>query len=345
MKILILGANGFIGSNLSEYILKTRNWDIYAMDIQTDKLTECLTHPRFHFVEGDITINKEWIEYHIKKCDVILPLVAIATPATYVKDPLAVFELDFEANLEIVRACAKYKKRIIFPSTSEVYGMSTDSPYDEEESTLVVGPIKKERWIYSASKQLLDRVIYAYGRHRDLDFTLFRPFNWFGPKLDNVWESKEGSSRVVTQFLSNILHRREIVLVGGGLQRRCFLYLDDAIDALTRIIENKDGCAKDRIFNIGSPANDVSIKELVEVMLDMMSEFPGYENIKSQVKVTTAKGEEYYGEGYQDLVTRVPKIDNAKKYLNWEPKTSLRDGLKKTIAFYQTHNPKVLVNG
>jgi nucleoside-diphosphate-sugar epimerase len=342
VKILILGANGFIGSNLSEHILKTRGWDIYAMDIATDKLAECLTHPRFHFVEGDITINKEWIEYHIKKCDIVLPLVAIATPATYVKDPLAVFELDFEANLEIVRHCVKYKKRIIFPSTSEVYGMSTDSPYDEEESTLVTGPIKKERWIYSSSKQLMDRVIYAYGGHRDLDFTLFRPFNWFGPKLDNVWEKKEGSSRVVTQFLSNILYQKEIVLVGGGTQRRCFLYVDDAIEALMTIIENKDDCAKGRIFNIGHPGNDVSIKELAELMIDVMSEFPGYEKIRSQVKVVTARGEEYYGEGYQDLVTRVPKIDNAKKYLNWEPTTELRDAVRKTIAFYQTHNPKVL---
>ena len=83
----------------------------------------CSAEPRFHFFEGDITINREWIEYHVKKCDVVLPLVAIATPATYVREPLRVFELDFEANLPIVRACVRYRKRVIFPSTSEVYGM------------------------------------------------------------------------------------------------------------------------------------------------------------------------------------------------------------------------------
>jgi len=166
----------------------------------------------------------------------------------------------------------------------------------------------------------MDRVIYAYGGHRGLDFTLFRPFNWFGPKLDNVWEKKEGSSRVVTQFLSNIMHGREIVLVGGGAQRRCFLYVDDAIEGLMKIIENKDDCAKGRIFNIGSPENDVSIKELAELMIEVMSEFKGYENIREQVKVTVARGEEYYGEGYQDLVTRVPKIDNAKNIWIGSPK-------------------------
>jgi len=254
MKILILGANCFIGSHLSERIVSTRpDWEVFAMDIRSDKLGESLNHPNFHFVEGDITINKEWVEYHIKKCDAILPLVAIATPSTYVNNPLAVFELDFEANLEIVRKCVKYKKHLIFPSTSEVYGMSADSPYDEETSNFVVGPIQKERWIYSTCKQLMDRVIYAYGKRDGLKYTLFRPFNWVGARLDDVWDTKEGSSRVVTQFLSAILHRKTISLVNGGEQKRCFLFIDDAIDAMITIIENKDGCAAGRIFNIGHP--------------------------------------------------------------------------------------------
>ena len=128
----------------------------------------------------DITINKEWIKYNIKKCDVILPLVAIATPASYVKNPLGVFELDFEANLPIIRSAVEYNKRIIFPSTSEVYGKSKDTPFCPENSDLVLGPINKQRWIYSCSKQLLDRIIYAYGEKNNLDYTLFRPFNWFG---------------------------------------------------------------------------------------------------------------------------------------------------------------------
>ncbi len=97
------------------------------MDLYSNKLDESLGHPRFHFLEGDIAINKEWIEYHIKKCDVVLPLVAIATPMTYVKKPLRVFELDFEENLRVVRQCVKYGTRIIFPSTSEVYGMCPDA--------------------------------------------------------------------------------------------------------------------------------------------------------------------------------------------------------------------------
>ena len=92
-------------------------------------MADFISQPEVPFFEGDILINKEWIEYHIIKCDVVLPLVAIATPMSYVKSPLKTFELDFEANLPIVRAAVKYKKRLLFPSTSEVYGMSEDTEF------------------------------------------------------------------------------------------------------------------------------------------------------------------------------------------------------------------------
>jgi len=342
-KILIIGANGFIGSNLSDYILKHRDWEIHAMDLSTDKLKECIGNPRFHFFEGDLRVHKEWIEARVAECDIVLPLAAIANPATYVNNPLSVFELDFEANLEIVRYCVKHKKRLIFPSTSEVYGMSQDSPYDEETSRLVTGPISKERWIYSCSKQLMDRVIYAYGMHHGLSFTLFRPFNWFGPKLDNVWV-RDKSNRVVTKFLSNILYKKDIVLIDGGAQKRCFLYIDDAIDAMIRIIENNNGCADNQIFNIGHPGNEASIAELADMMLDIMREFKGYETIRSLVKVTVAGGQEYYGAGYQDIDTRVPKIDKATKLLGWKPHTNMRDAIRQTIAYYYADTPKMLAS-
>ena len=147
LRILILGANGFIGSSLTRAILAQKDWEVFGMDVGSHKLADSLGHSRFSFLEGDITINREWIEYHIKKCDVVIPLVAIANPIQYVRDPLRVFELDFEANLEIVRKCAKYRKRIIFPSTSEVYGMSPDDVLDENSSPLVYGPIERQRWI------------------------------------------------------------------------------------------------------------------------------------------------------------------------------------------------------
>lgn len=334
LKILILGVNGFIGNGLTNAILSQTNWEIYGMDMGSDKLEDNINNPRFHFIEGDISINKEWIEYHVKKCDVVLPLVAIATPALYVQDPIRVFELDFEANLKIVRQCLQYKTRVVFPSTSEVYGMTQEDEFNEETSFLTLGPISKERWIYSCSKQLLDRVIYAYGQHNGLSFSIFRPFNWIGPKQDNVFEPKEGSSRVVSQFISNIMHGKDIQLVNDGVQRRSFTYLDDGIECLLKIIANEDGCAEGRIFNIGNPANDLSIKDLAHLIIDLVKTFPNYQAQAEQINITSVSGNDYYGIGYQDVSARIPSIENAKKYLNWAPSTDIKTALQKTLAYY-----------
>ena len=334
LKVLILGVNGFIGNSLTEYILHHKNWDVYGMDMESDKLKNCLPNKRFKYVEGDITINREWVEYHIKKCDVILPLVAIANPALYVQQPLRVFELDFEANLEIVRQCVKYKKRVVFPSTSEVYGMSEDSTFQEETTNLLLGPIYKQRWIYSCCKQLMDRLLYAYGIHENLNYTLFRPFNWLGPKLDRIDAQKEGSSRVVTQFISNILHHGEIRLVDGGRQRRSFTYIDDGIEALVRIIENDQDCANRRIFNIGNPKNDISIRELAEMIVDLAKNYPRVQALAERVQIIDVDAAKHYGEHYQDLGFRVPSIENARKFLNWTPKIDLRLALIKTLDYH-----------
>jgi nucleoside-diphosphate-sugar epimerase len=334
MKVLILGVNGFIGNALTHRILTTTDWEVYGLDMACDKLERSLGDPRFHFLEGDITINKEWIEYNIKKCDVVLPLVAIATPVTYVKDPLRVFELDFEENLKIIRQCVKYRKRVVFPSTSEVYGMSPDREFDEETSPLMLGPINKERWIYSCAKQMLDRVIYAYGEHEGLRYTLFRPFNWIGPKLDSISTAKEGSSRVLTQFLYNILAGEPIQLVDGGAQRRSFTFVEDGIDCLMKIIADENGCANGRIFNIGNPRNDLSVRELAEKLIALVKEYPAYREKADNCQIIEVSSGDYYGKGYQDMLTRVPSVNNAKRCLGWEPVTSIDEALRKTLEFY-----------
>jgi nucleoside-diphosphate-sugar epimerase len=344
--VLILGVNGFIGHHLTRHIIETTDWHIYGMDMQSERVQPWMDHPRFHFFEGDITINKEWIEYHVRKCDVVLPLVAIATPATYVSDPLRVFELDFEANLEIVRHCVKYKKRIVFPSTSEVYGMCGDDEFDPEASPLVYGPINKPRWIYACSKQLLDRVIHAYGQQHGLDYTLFRPFNWIGPGLDNLHTAKEGSSRVITQFLGHIVRGEPIKLVDGGAQRRCFTDIEDGIRALMLILANKDGCATRNIYNIGNPSNDLSVRELVGEMMALAASIPEYRDHAAQVKVLETTSAEYYGKGYQDVERRVPKIANTQTDLGWKPEVTMQQALARLFEHYkdQLDSARGLIN-
>jgi len=335
-KICILGVNGFIGHHLSNKILADTDYEVYGMDMSSERVRELTQNKRFHFFEGDITINREWIEYHIRKCDVILPLVAIATPATYVREPLKVFELDFEANLPIIRSCVKYGKRVLFPSTSEVYGMCKDEQFDPYASDLVLGPIDKQRWIYSCSKQLMDRVIYAYGSMGQLDFTLFRPFNWIGSGLDSIHTPKEGSSRVITQFLGHIVRGEPIQLVDGGAQKRAFTYIDDGISALMKIIENKDGVASGKIYNVGNPKNNYSVRELAEMMLALAATYPEYRKNAAKVKLVKTSAGKYYGKGYQDVQNRVPKIDNTMQELGWKPKVDMKAALKHIFDAYRS---------
>lgn len=333
-RVLLLGANGFIGNHLTERLLQSDDYEIYGLDISADAIDRFLSNPRFHFVEGDISIHSEWIEYHIKKCDVVLPLVAIATPIEYTRNPLRVFELDFEENLKIIRDCVKYQKRIIFPSTSEVYGMCSDEVFDEDNSNLIVGPINKQRWIYSSSKQLLDRIIWAYGEKNGLRFTLFRPFNWMGPRLDNLHAARIGSSRAITQLILNLVEGSPIKLIDGGQQKRCFTDISDGIEALFRIIENKQNNCDGQIINIGNPDNEASIKELAEMLLQCFERHPLRANFPPFAGFREVESSSYYGKGYQDMEHRRPSIRNARRLLNWMPTVEVRRTVEQTLDFF-----------
>lgn len=333
-RVLILGVNGFIGNHLTERLLRDDCYDIYGLDIGSDAISRFLDNPRFHFVEGDISIHSEWIEYHIKKCDIVLPLVAIATPIEYTRNPLRVFELDFEENLKIVRDCVKYNKRIIFPSTSEVYGMCDDKEFDEDHSRLIVGPINKQRWIYSVSKQLLDRVIWAYGSKEGLRFTLFRPFNWMGPRLDSLDAARIGSSRAITQLILNLVEGSPIKLMDGGAQKRCFTDINDGIEALFRIIENRDDLCDGQIINIGNPTNEASIRELAEMLLDSFNRHPLRDHFPPFAGFKDIESSSYYGKGYQDVEYRTPSIKNARRLLDWQPTIEMKQTVTHTLDYF-----------
>ncbi|KPG75231.1 bifunctional UDP-4-amino-4-deoxy-L-arabinose formyltransferase/UDP-glucuronic acid oxidase ArnA [Pseudomonas libanensis] len=332
-RVLILGVNGFIGNHLSERLLRDDRYEVYGLDIGSDAIERLRSHPNFHYVEGDISIHSEWIEYHIKKCDVVLPLVAIATPIEYTRNPLRVFELDFEENLKLVRYCVKYNKRVIFPSTSEVYGMCQDQYFDEDTSNLVVGPVNKQRWIYSVSKQLLDRVIWAYG-DKGLNFTLFRPFNWMGPRLDRLDSARIGSSRAITQLILNLVEGTPIRLFDGGEQKRCFTDIADGIEALARIIDNDNDACNGQIINIGNPENEASIRQLGEELLRQFEAHPLRHNFPPFAGFRDVESKAFYGTGYQDVAHRKPSIENAKRLLNWEPTVQMSETIGNTLDFF-----------
>ncbi len=332
--VLILGVDGFIGNALSERLLESGRYEVHGMDLRSDYIQRLLKNPQFHFDEGDISIHREWIEYHIRKCDMVIPLVAIATPIEYTRNPLRVFELDFEENLRVVRYCVKYGKRIIFPSTSEVYGMCDDADFDEDHSRLILGPIRMQRWIYSCCKQLLDRVIWAYGAQRGLQFTLFRPFNWIGPRLDSLMSARIGSSRAITQLILNLVEGSPIQLIDSGNQKRCFTDVSDGVECLYRVIENKGGVCDGKIINIGNPDNEASIRELAELLVSKFKQHPLHSRFPPFAGFREVESRAYYGQGYQDMAHRKPSIRNARRLLDWTPVVELEKSVEDTLDFF-----------
>ena len=296
-------------------------FDAFSRDVDSEKMPFLDKMPAFRF---GLTLTGF----------VILPLVAIATPIEYTRNPLRVFELDFEENLRIVRYCVKYHKRIIFPSTSEVYGMCEDPQFDEDNSKLVTGPIRMQRWIYSTCKQLLDRVIWAYGAKGLLEFTLFRPFNWIGPRLDSLNSARIGSSRAITQLILNLVQGAPIQLIDGGEQKRCFIDIREGVEALYRIIENKDNKCAGKIINIGNPANEASIREMAEMLVEKFDRHPLRSKFPPFAGFMVVESGAFYGKGYQDMQHRVPSIRNAKKFLDWEPQIQLEQSIETTLNFF-----------
>jgi len=264
----------------------------------------------------------------------VIPLVAIATPIEYTRNPIKVFELDFEENLRIVRYCVKYGKRIIFPSTSEVYGMCDEPEFNEDNSRLILGPIRKQRWIYSCCKQMLDRVIWAYGEQEGLQFTLFRPFNWIGPRLDSLESARIGSSRAITQLILNLAEGTPIQLVDGGNQKRCFTDVKDGVECLYRIIENRDGCCDGKIINIGNPDGEASIKELAEILVKKFHQHPLHHQFPPFAGIREVESKTFYGSGYEDVQHRKPSIKNARRLLNWTPEIDIEQSVEETLDFF-----------
>ncbi len=347
MRILALGAGGFIGSHLTHRLLQEGHV-VTAVDLEADKVADSLGHPNLSFLQQDIR-SPEWdLDRMVKDAELVIDLIAYANPSLYLKIPLEVFHLNFIENLKIAEACVRHGKRLIQYSTCEVYGRTAASlknvnladpedpihaTFSEDTSELILGPVSKHRWIYSCAKQLLERVLHAYGLERGFNYTIIRPFNFIGPKIDFLLNEKEGMPRVFSFFMDALLNGTQMKLVNGGTNRRCYTYIADAVDCTCRIVENPGGVCDRQIFNIGSPNNEISIRQMAEMMVEVYSDKFRDPAVRLP-DIVSVTGEEFYGVGYDDSDRRIPDIAKARTLLNWEPHWTLRDILETTMGYY-----------
>lgn len=334
-RIAVFGGGGFIGSHLTERLLDRYRVDV--IDISAEKIEPLLEHRNLSFHRIDISDaeNDERCERIVKQADLVIDLVAYANPKQYVDMPLEVVDLNYNQNLKLVEACAEFDVRLIQFSTCEVYGKvgarsGQNVEFSENTSDFVLGPVENHRWIYANAKQLLERMVHAHGLENGLEYTIVRPFNFVGPRMDYIVESpSEGTPRVFASFMSALLYDHEIYLVDGGTSKRSFTYIDDAVDGIERIIEEPERFANE-IVNIGSPANETSIAGLAELMCDI---YEDVSPIGGTPEITTVPGEEYYGEGYADIERRVPDVAKLRG-AGWESTYGLRELLEETISYY-----------
>ena len=327
LRVLVIGANGFIGSHLIESLLEYKDIYVVAVDKETHNSKNFLQHSRCDFIIADVLDSRELIQILINDADVVIPLVAIPQPDFFFRDPISTFNLTFLHNLNIIQHCAATSTRIVFPSSSEIYGLSNHQPLDPIKSLFVTGPVQDLRWIYSTSKQLLERIIFATGQTKGLPYTIFRPFNWFGPRLDNSPMLIDKPVRVVTAFIRMAISGKRLSIVGDGMQTRSFTYISDGISAIIKIILDKGRITNHQVFNIGNPNNLISINNLALLVIRSFNHL-GLGNLE----VEHVEGTNFYGGNYTEIRQRIPDITLTENNLGWHPKVNLEDGIKMTIS-------------
>lgn len=336
--ILVLGAGGFIGSHLVEALLTQSNASVTAVDLDFHKLE--VVHPRLAQHRASID-EPGLIARLVPSADVVVSLTALCNPALYNTDPLRVIAANYGDLVPVVEACSQYGRRLIHFSTCEVYGkLALDrtgkpmSHMSEDDSALFLGPIASERWSYACAKQLLERVIWGHAQHRQLEFTIVRPFNVIGPRMDFVpGVDGEGVPRVLACFMSALLHGEPLSLVDGGHQRRSFIGVEDFVEGVLRIIARPDAC-RGQIINLGNPANDVTVRQLAQ---RLSRHFVEQAPSAPAPRMREVSAEAFYGPGYEDSERRVPDMRKAERLLAWQPRRSLEELLPAIVESYLTH--------
>lgn len=347
-RISIIGCGGFVGSHLLDRLVGCKGAEIFGWDPHGDRIRGHLQRPNFTFFEEPLRDDSVWrrLEARIANSDIVINLAAICRPFEYNNNPITVIRTNFIDCYRLVELCAKHRTWLMHFSTSEVYGRTISSyvPDDdyanpdlyelrEDETPLIMGPLGNQRWTYATAKQLFERYLYAHHMEMELPFTVIRPLNFFGPRMDFIpGREGEGVPRVLASFMAALLDGKPMQLVDGGHARRTIVSIHDAVDALMLMLQ-KPEAAKNQIFNIGNRDNEVSIAELAELMRQIYAEVADDASYLRHPIVEVTR-QQYYGSGYEDCDRRMPSLENARERLGWSPKTGIRDVLRETIEYY-----------
>jgi UDP-glucose 4-epimerase len=306
-KALVTGGAGFIGSHLTELLLAD-GWDVYALDDLSTGARENVAHlqddPRFHLVV-DSVLSHTVVNELVNKVDVVYHLAAAVGPRLIVERPVHTIVTNLDGTENVLDHCARFGKRVLVASTSEVYGDHRTPDPLREDSRRVYGPTTQKRWLYADSKAMDEYLALAYRQERDLDFVIARLFNTVGPRQSGQY------GMVVARFAQAAVAGAPLEIHGDGSQTRTFCHVQDTIRALKGLMD-ADSTAGE-IFNVGS-RNWISVLELARRVLELTG---------SKSELVYVPYDQVYGLGIDDMLHRVPAIEKIKGAIGWEPRFDL----------------------
>ncbi len=314
MKALITGGAGFIGSHLTGKLLAEGNKVAVIDNLSTGSFGNIIgfrANPDFAFIEGDIR-QKELIEPLVEQCDVIFHLAAAVGVKLIAEDPVHTIETNIGGTEIVLNAANQFGKKILIASSSEVYGKSDSVPFREEDD-IVLGSTSVSRWSYACSKAIDEFLGLAFYEQYGLGVVICRFFNTIGPRQTGQY------GMVVPRFVQSALNNEPIQICGTGKQTRCFSYVGDLINAITKLMDCDNAMGK--VYNIGSN-EEISIEKLADKIISLTG---------SKSKKQFVSYEQAYGRPIEDMMRRVPSIEKIKKIIDWKPETSLDEILLKII--------------
>ncbi|MBQ7081598.1 MAG: NAD-dependent epimerase/dehydratase family protein [Fibrobacter sp.] len=351
--VAIVGCGGFIGCHLLDAILTRTQWRVFGVDLDFYRIQHRLGDERCEFMVADLA-DKSVVE-RIAKYPVVVNLAAICTPSRYMAEAPEVIRSNYDHPAALADACAKSGSWLIHFSTSEIYGRtSADSGLlVEDESELTFGPVTASRWSYATAKLLTERYIAGL---KNLKWTVVRPFNFVGPYMDFMpGVDGSGIPRVLANFSTALVRGEPLKLVNGGIAKRSFTSVFDAVDFMFALFEVGQmgrlpaGAALEKAsekalekspfsqaFNIGNPDNELTIAELANKMRKIFADIRGVP-VDSIPEPQVVSGVEYYGEGYEDSMRRLPSVEKAERLLGFKAKTPIDVVLRESLEWFVGH--------
>lgn len=316
MKITVTGGAGFIGSHLVEKLLDLGHTVINIDNLSTGKrrfIQDFIDHPNHAFVEGT-TLDRDLVRDAAAKSDVIFHLAAVLGVKNCVDNPLKVIEENIDGTRIILEEAYKQQVKVVFASTSEVYGKNDTMPFSEDADR-VLGATAINRWSYATAKALDEHLCFAY-MQKGLPVTIVRYFNAYGPRATST-----AYGGVLPRFITAAMNNRPLLVYGSGKQQRCFTYIDDTVRGTIMAADKR---ADGYVFNLGSHF-ETSIEDLAYKIRSLL---------QSSSEINLVPYEKAYGKGYEDIQRRVPDLTKVEKILGYKPKVELEHGLLKTMAWY-----------